>query len=74
MKETLRHGGRAAFTNPAEHLAYRENCFAEWAAEDAADAARLQRERSRSGGAPFKASAGVSRGSDLATPGRKDGI
>lgn len=24
MKETVRHGGRAAFTNPDEHLAYRE--------------------------------------------------
>jgi hypothetical protein len=61
---------------PQSHLAYREKCCVEWAAEDAADAARLQREHdtSRRTGTSFKASAGVSRSSDLVTPRPKDGI
>ena len=72
MKATVRHGGQAAFTNAAEHLAHREKYIVKWDAEENAyAAAQLQRSRSRNGGAPFKASVGVSRGCDLATPGRK---
>ena len=76
LKQRVRNGGIAAYTNPADHLAYNIAILEQHRAEDAADAAAdaaaaavLQRERSHSGGSPFRASAGVSRGSDLATPG-----
>ena len=78
MQQFVRDGGTVAYTNPADHLAYfiagLEQDRAETMADAVADAAAvvvLQRERSHSGGSPFRASAGVSRGSDLATPGRK---
>jgi hypothetical protein len=75
MKKTVTDGGKAAYTNPTDHLAYNIKIFeedlAETAAEHATAAVELQREQSHRGGSPFRASAGVSRGSDLATPDQK---
>jgi hypothetical protein len=82
LKKNIRDGGQSAYTNPTDHLAYNIKIFEEdladaaadadaEAAADAAAAMVLQRERSNSSGSPFRASAGVSSGSDLATSGRK---